>query len=260
MTKKSNPTPLDVVNRQGANALLTATFAFLRTNNFSDKQILDSVRRIYAAKRAKMGVQQYRNLVRAYEDMGIVMSTWFSLPRFMDNECRPLPLTTIQGRQSIWSLVRASNVTISPTTAIALMRRSPSIKADASGNLVAQRREFVLPGIAVPRAALVVERYLDTLRRNSSPNKRRPYLLLERNCHVPKVDLRTVAPVLRDIKRRGSAYIESVNGDLEVLRLKRSIRKGTGEMSVHIFAWTRLSRARRPKLDSFETKKKPAPE
>jgi hypothetical protein len=254
MTKNSDPTLLDVVNWQGANALLTATFAFLQANNFSEKQILASVRRIYAVKAPKVGVRQYRNLVRAYEDMGIVMSAWFSLPRFMDNECRPLPLTTIRGRQSIWSLVRASRVSISPTTAIALMRRSPSIKADALGNLVAQRREFVLPGIAVPRAALVVERYLDTLRRNSTPNKRNPYLLLERNCHVPEVDLRTIAPILRDIKRRGSAYIESVNGDLEGLRLKRSNRTGIGEMSVHILAWTRLSRARRPKLDAiFET-------
>jgi hypothetical protein len=254
MTKNSDPTLLDVVNRQGANALLTATFAFLQANNISEQQILDSVRRIYATSAPKVGVRKYRNLVRAYEDMGIVMSTWFSLPRFMDNECRPLPLATIRGRQSIWSLVRASRVSISPTSAIALMRRSPSIKSDALGNLIAQRREFVLPGIAVPRAALVVERYLDTLRRNSSPNKRKPYLLLERNCHVPEVDLRTIAPILRDIKRRGSAYIESVNGDLEGLRLKRSIRTGIGEMSVHIFAWTRLSRARRPKLGSvFET-------
>jgi hypothetical protein len=254
MTKHSDPTLLEIVNRQAANALLTATIAFLRTNNISRPEILDSIRRIYAVKAPRVGVRQYRNLVRAYEDMGIVMSTWFSLPRFMDKECRPLPLTTVRGKQSIWSLVRASRVSISPTTAIALMRRSPSIKLDALGNLVAQRREFVLPSIAVPRAALVVERYLDTLRRNSSPNKRKHYLLLERNCHVPEVDLRTIAPILRDIKRRGSAYIESVNGDLEGLRLRRSNRKGTGEMSVHIFAWTRLSRARRPKLnDTIET-------
>jgi hypothetical protein len=246
MIKKSDSTLLEIVNRQGANALLTATLAFLRTNNISKRLILDSVRRNYTRKKSKVSVRRYRNLVRAYEDMGIVMSTWFSLPRFLDKECRPLPLTTFRGKQSIWALVRASRVSISQTAAIALMRRSPSIKTDKSGNLVAQRREFVLPGIAVPRAALVVERYLDTLHRNSSPSKRRRFLLLERNCHVPEVDLRTIAPILRDIKRRGSAYIDSVNGDLEGLRLRRSNRRGTGEMSVHIFAWTRLSRARRP--------------
>jgi hypothetical protein len=248
MTKNSNSTLMDIVNRQGANALLTATLAFLRINNISKRLILDSVRRNYTRKRPKMNVRQYRNLVRDYEDMGIVMSTWFSFPRFLDKECRPRPLTTLHGRQSIWALVRASRVSISPTAAIALMRRSPSIKTDSLGNLIAQRREFVLPGIAVPRAALVVERYLDTLHRNLSPNKRKRFLLLERNCHVPEVDLRTIAPILRDIKRRGSAYIDSVNGDLEGLRLRRSNRRGTGEMSVHIFAWTRLSRARRPKV------------
>ena len=248
MKKNSDSTLLDIVNRQGANALLAATLAFLRLNNISKRLILDSIRRNYTRKRPKVSVRQYRNLVRDYEDMGIVMSTWFSLPRFLDKECHPLPLATFRGRQSIWALVRASRVSISPTAAISLMRRSPSIKTDTSGNLIAQRREFVLPGIAVPRAALVVERYLDTLHRNSSPNKRKRFLLLERNCHVPEVDLRTIAPILRDIKRRGSAYIDSVNGDLEGLRLRRSNRRGTGEMSVHIFAWTRLSRARRPKL------------
>jgi hypothetical protein len=104
----------------------------------------------------------------------------------------------------------------------------------------------VLPDFAIPRAALVMERYLDTLHKNSSPNRRRAVLLLERNCHVPEVNLRTVAPILRDIKKRGSAYIDSVNGDIEGLRKKRSRGKGSGEMSVHIFAWTRLSRSRNP--------------
>jgi hypothetical protein len=249
MKKRSDSTLLDIVNRQGANVLLNATFAFLRENNIPERLILDSIRRNYTQTKSKVSVRQYRNLVRAYEEMGIVMSTWFSLPRFLDDECRPLPLTSVRGRKSIWDLVRASRVSISPMAAIALMRRSPSIKTDALGNLVAQRREFVLPGIAVPRAALVVERYLDTLHRNLSLNKRKRFLLLERNCHVPEVDLRTIAPILRDIKRRGSAYIDSVNGDLEGLRLKRSNCKGAGEMSVHIFAWTRLSRAHRTKLN-----------
>jgi hypothetical protein len=105
----------------------------------------------------------------------------------------------------------------------------------------------VLPDFAIPRAALVMERYLDTLRKNSSTNRRKAVLLLERNCHVPEVNLRTVAPILRDIKKRGAAYIDSVNGDIEGLRRKRSTRKGSGEMSVHIFAWTRFSRPRKPK-------------
>jgi hypothetical protein len=247
MNRNPDSTDWDFVNRQGANALLTATLRFLRANKISKRQILDAVRQHYSQRKPKVGVRQYRNLMRAYEEMGIVMSTWFSLPRFLDKECRPLPLTTGRGPRSILSLVRASRVSISPAAAIAFMRRSPSIAADPSGNLIAQRREFVLPRFAVPRAALVIERYLDTLHRNYSPNRRKRFLLLERNCHVPEVNLRTIAPVLRDIKRRGSAYIDSVNGDIEGLRVRRSRRKGAGEMSVHLFAWTRLSRARRSK-------------
>jgi hypothetical protein len=247
MTRKVNSRFLEIANRQGAYALLTATLAFLRTNNIPKRFVLASVKKNYDEQNPKGNLRQYRRLVNAYEDMGIVMSTWFSLPRFLDREYRPLPLSAGSGPQSVGRLVRASRVSISTSVAIELMRRSPSVRVDASGNLTAVRREFVLPDFEIPRAALVMERYLDTLHRNFSPRKRKGVLLLERNCHVPKVNLASIAPVLRDIKRRGSAYIDSVNGDIEGLRLKRSSSKGTGEMSVHIFAWTRLSRIRKSK-------------
>jgi hypothetical protein len=131
-----------------------------------------------------------------------------------------------------------------------LMRRSPSIGIDANGNLLALRHAFVLPDFAVPRAALVIGRYLDTLHRNSSRSNKKCVLLLEKNCHVPKVNMAAIAPILRDIKKRGTAYIESVNGDIESLRQKGARRKGSGEMSVHIFAWTRLTRQRKTRLPS----------
>ena len=246
ITRNSNSALLDVVNRQGASALLTATFGFLRANNISKQQMLDALRQSYDVRKSKANVRGFRKLVRAYEEMGIVMSTWFSLQRFLDSDCRPLPLTAGRGSRSVCSLVRASRVQISTKVAIELMRQSPSISTDALGNLTALRREFVLPGFTVSRAAIVIERYLDTLHRNSSPNNRTTLLLLERNCYVPEVNLRTLAPLLRDIKLRGSAYIDSVNGDIEGLRLTRS-RRRTGEMSVHIFAWTRLSKVRKQK-------------
>ena len=247
MTNTSDSRLLDVVNRQAANVLIAATLAFLRTNNIPKQLILDSIHDNCGEQKPKQEVRQYRRLARAYEDMGIVMSTWFSLPKFLDKECRPLALKSGPGTRSVSSLVRASRVSISPRIALDLMRRSPSIQVDSLGNVLALRREFVLPDFAVPRAALVMERYLDTLHKNSSPNRGKAVLLLERNCHVPEVNLTTVAPVLRDIKKRGSAYIDSVNGDIEGLRRKRSWRKGSGEMSVHIFAWTRLSRPRKPR-------------
>lgn len=247
MTRDSGSPYTSAINRQGANALMAATIAFLRTNNISKQVILDSIREHYGSQKPKPSIRQYRRLARAYEDMGIVVSTWFSSPKFLDKECQPLPLTVGSGPQSVLSLVRASRVSISAAIAIELMRRSPSIGVDAIGNLLALRREFVLPDFAVPRAALVIERYLDTLHRNSSRSNRKSVLLLERNCHVPEVDMTVIAPILRDIKKRGSAYIDSVNGDIESLRRKGSRRKGSGEMSVHIFAWTRLSRNRKAK-------------
>jgi hypothetical protein len=232
----------DIVEQQGALALIAATVGFLDANNISKQLIVNSVRQFYSPRKAANRVRQYRKLARAYEDMGIVMSTWFSASNFLDRECRPLPLAIKPGAKSIYSLVRAARVSISPAFAIELMRRSPCIGVNAFGNFVAHRREFVLPNFTVMRAALMMERYLDTLHRNSASSKRKSVLLLERNCHVPEVNLKAIAPVLRDIKKRGSAYIDSVNGDIEGLRRKRSRHKGSGEMSVHIFAWTRLAK------------------
>ena len=200
--------------------------------------------RHHANKNSHGKVREYRRLVRAYEDMGMVMSTWFSAPRFLDRESRPLRLSAGRASKSIRSLVRSSRVKISATLAIELMRRSPSVRIDHRGNFVAVKRVFVLPDFEVPRAALVIERYLDTLRRNSSAQKNGTTLLLERNCYVPEIDLRRIAPILRDIKGRGTAFMDSVDGDIEAHRIRRSRQKGVGELGVLIFAWTRPSKSR----------------
>ena len=246
---KNSYSPIsEIVRHQGANALIAATIAFLKANNIPKQLIVNSVRQYYGPRKAER-VRQYRRLARAYEDMGIVMTTWFSAANFLDRECRPIPLAIRPGPRSVYSLVRAARVSISPALAIELMRKSPCVRINALGNFVAQRREFVLPDFAVLRAALMIERYLDTLHRNTTPNKKRAVLLLERNCHVPEVNLKTISPILRDIKTRGSAYIDSVNGDIEDLRRKRSRHKGSGELSVHIFAWTRLAKAAKSRRD-----------
>jgi hypothetical protein len=132
-------------------------------------------------------------------------------------------------------------------TAIELMRRSLSVKFDGLNNVVAVRPEFVLPNFEVPRAALVIERYLETLSRNSSPKRGKTILMLERNCHIPEVNLRTIAPILRDIKGRGSAFIKAIDGDIEGRRTRGAAPRRVGEMSVHIFAWTKPSRGRKLK-------------
>jgi hypothetical protein len=78
MTRHSELSFLDDVDRQGANALIASTLEFLRTKNVSKRLILESVQDIYNARKPHGGFRQYRKLIRAYQDMGILMSTWFS--------------------------------------------------------------------------------------------------------------------------------------------------------------------------------------
>jgi hypothetical protein len=209
---------------------------------------LESERRHHTHTQSHRRCREYKRLVEAYEDMGLVMSAWFSQPKFLDRNSLPLRLTAASGPESVRDLVRTSRVKISATLAIELMRRSPSVRVDANGKFVALKRVFVLPDFEVPRAALVIDRYLDTLRRNSSAQKSGTTLLLERNCHVPEIDLRRISPILREIKGRGTAFMDSIDGDIEAHRIRRYREKGVGELGVLIFAWTRPAKARRSKF------------
>jgi hypothetical protein len=124
------------------------------------------------------------------------------------------------------------------------MTCSPSISLNTNGTLTALRRVLVLPEFEVPRAALVVERYLDTLRRNTSGRRKKTALLLERNCFVSDVDLTTILPTLRDIKERGTAFMDAVDGEIESCRPRRVKRRVSGELGVVVFAWTRPNNGR----------------
>jgi hypothetical protein len=227
-----------LINQEGAIALLAATFDFLRRNNISDKVIIDYAHQHHVRYRDKK-LASYKRFMRAYEDMGILMSTWFSQPSFLDKEGRPVPLTIQAGPHSVANLIRLSGVRIPRKLVLDLMRRSPSIDSNSDGRFLALSRVFVLPELKVPRAAFVVERYLDTLRRNSSLLKGETTLLVERSCHVSGVNLRAIAPTLRDIKGRGRAFMDSVDGELEALRVPRRKCKRIGELGVLIFSWTR---------------------
>jgi len=187
-------------------------------------------------------VSNYTKFVRAYEDMGMIMSAWFSIPRFLDRDGRPVPLNAVHGPNSIPNLVRFSRVKISAKDATELMKRSPSVGTDAQGNYIALKRVFFLPNAEIPRAALVIERYLDTLLSNSSAHRNGTMPLLERNCHVPEIDLKSITRILRDIKARGRAFMDSVDTDIEGYRSRKSGRKEVGELGVFIFAWTRRSK------------------
>jgi hypothetical protein len=246
MTMKSVP-PLNVlVREQAAKALLKATYDFLRRNKITE----GSHRRANLSKRNESKhLTLYRKAMRTYENMGVLMATWFTDPRFLDSFGNPMMLTASKGPRSITNLIRLSKVRISTDIAIELLKNSPSVKSDGNGCFVALRRVFVLPEFEIPRAALVVERFLDTLRRNALGRKRGAVLLLERSCHVPEIDLRTVSPILRDIKERGTAFMDSTDGEIEANRLRssrRSKRAVSGQIGVVVFAWTRSKSKARP--------------
>jgi hypothetical protein len=239
MTKKINP-PLNIlVREQAAKALLRATYDFLRRNNITRKSIDGHRSPRSLTQSDHKDIKLYRKAMRAYENMGVLMATWFSNPKFLDSFGNPMALTASKGARSIRSLIRQSRVRISANAAIELLRNSPSVKTNGDGSFVALRRVFVLREFEIPRAALVVERYLDTLRHNALGRKRGTTLLLERSCHVPEIDLRAVGPILRDIKERGTAFMDSTDGEIEACRPRRPRRGITGEVGVVVFAWTK---------------------
>lgn len=252
------PSPVDL-NHQGANALLAAAFEFLRRNRVSARSIVEFTRRYHARPAANQGLRLYRELVRTYDDIGVIMATWFSDPVFLDAAGRPRPLSLGKGMEtgsgsgkdggkgkrnfkanetlSVASLIRASGARVKPAVALDLMRQSPSVKFSGDGMVYAMRRVFVLPKFEVPRAAFVVERYLDTLQQNVLARRTQTPLLLERSCYVSNADLTTIAPMLRDIDSRGTAFMDAVDGEIEELRLRRAKPARSGELGVLVFAW-----------------------
>jgi hypothetical protein len=237
--KPSKITPGFDLNQQGANALLAATFEFLLRNSISKKSILEFTRQHLVRNQRDRSLRVYRELEQAQEDMGLIMGTWFSHPKFLDQSGNPMPLNAGKGPNSIAHLVRASRARVQVSIALELMRRSRSVKIGSDGKLIALRRAFVLPKLEVLRAAFVVERYLDTLQQIALGRKKETALILERSCHVSEVDLAKIIPILRDIESRGTAFMDSIDGDLEGRRLRKSKPKSVGELGVHVFVWTK---------------------
>ena len=245
--RNDNSKMIATINRQAAHVLLRATFEFLERAGIPFDAIDELVRTRRTHGTPGVRAKQLRSVVRAYEEMGIIMSTWFTEPRFLRSSGEPAPLAVGRGRKSIDALVRASRVGIAPATAMKMFRQSPSVKFDDHGQVIALNRAFVMPEFEVPRASLIIERFLDTLTRNSVAQKVESPLLLERCCYVTGVNARHVAPIMRDIKGRGVAFMNSVDGEIEAHRVRKSARIAAGEMGVVTFAWIRSRKTRRPK-------------
>ncbi len=230
---------LKTANEQGARLLLETCHEFLNAAGIDIRSVKFRPTKGRAHGKVKVYARTYWRLVDAYEDLGILMSTWHSKPQFLDPNGNPLPLSKSSGQLSLRNLIQAAGVKLSVTTAYQLMRRSPSVQFDERGRVLALRRVFVLPEFQVPRAALFVDRYLGTLRANSSQRRQETNLLLERNCYVRGVCLAEVVPILRNIRTRAAALVDSVDGEFELRRPKRLKGKPTGEAGLLLFAWAR---------------------
>jgi hypothetical protein len=229
---KTPKPPHVVLKEQAAKVLVAAVREFLRRNKIPKEIIKD-----YEGPDLAKNIRRYHRLMRVWEYTGVLMGTWYTNPKFLDRFGNPLPLPP----RSISRLIRASHVVISAKEALQLMRSSPSVKTNNDGDLVPLRKVFVLPDSEVARAALVVERFLDTLYRNASLRKCNA-TLLERSCRASGVDLSGSAPILRDIKEQGGAFMDAVDGEIEARRA-RTPRKMNGvtlgELGVVVFAWVR---------------------
>ena len=66
---------LDEVRMQSAAALVSTVFKFLEQNRFTDAAIL-KIAKAQVRKETASGQVDFRQFMRDYEEMGMVLSTW----------------------------------------------------------------------------------------------------------------------------------------------------------------------------------------
>jgi len=226
--------------RQAAECLLIAVHKFLQRNRAigsgPDLALAPNV----TDRRSKRSAHQFRRAARAYEAMGMIIATWYTHPEFLDSNGQPTALS-INGRvRSLSSLIRRSRCKLTRGIVLDLFQRSSSIGFTSDGLIVALKRDFHLPGFELIRAALWVERFLDTIQRNLDANFTAIKPVMEMSCYVSDVNAKRVAPLLRDIRQKGAAFMDSVDGAIEWSRVGRKSDIGI-EVGACAFAWTRGS-------------------
>jgi hypothetical protein len=254
---------MKIAQHQAGDVLLDSTIEFLIRNGFPRVRISARLNRRRASNRSFRERNAFNNVVRAYEDMGSVLSTWYDCPDFLNRDGSPTPITIGASRRSVRRLLKESGVRTSAAEAIDLFRRSPSVRFDGKSKFFALRRVFVLPKFDLARAALVVPRYLDTLSLNSTAQQTGTIKLLERQCSVSRVDLKSIAPILRRIKEEGTSFVDSIDAQLEESSVKRRAKSANSELGLVVFAWInghsrktkkRKLKARRPSATKCKAK------
>jgi hypothetical protein len=229
----------EALQAEAAEILFGAVIKFLQKSKLDSKSILSSVRRAQRRRgtRPRESDRRLRSILRVYEEMGTIVATWFSNPCFLDTAGNPIPLSVGRGPRTIQYLVRSSGAKVPCAVVIELMRMSPTITMEENGKFLVISRFFSLPGFELLRAGLVIERFLETLYRNSEAGDERSKLIFERSCYANNIGLRKVARLLRDIKQRGTAFMDSVDGQIEANRSRGSNQINPGELGVFMFAW-----------------------
>jgi hypothetical protein len=258
---------MKIAQHQAGEVLLDSTIEFLIRNGFPQVRISARLNRRRASNRSFAKRNAFNTVVRAYEDMGSVLSTWYDCPDFLNRDGSPAPITIGPSRRSVRRLLKESGVRTSADEAIDLFMRSSSVRFDGKSKLFALRRVFVVPKFDLARAALVVPRYLDTLSSNSTAHQTGTVKLLERQCSASRIDLKSIAPILRRIKEEGTSFVDSIDAQLEESSVKQRERPANSELGLVVFAWTngysrktkkRQLKARRPSGTKGKAKSLPA--
>jgi hypothetical protein len=235
-------------NAEAAEILFGAVVSFLRKNKLDSRLILKSAKRAQqqpSISDGRKAVRRFRSVVRAYEEMGGIVATWYSHPRFLDKAGNPKALSVGRGSCTIRNLVRSAGAEVPHSVVVDLMHMSPTIAKIDRGELLATSRFFSLPGFELLRAGIVIERFLETLQRNSEIRDERSKLIFERSCYANGIGFRKVGRLLRDIKERGTAFMDAVDGQIELNRSRTSKQGDLSELGVFMFAWMRPPRKTR---------------
>lgn len=228
---------MNLAQLQAGEILSHAFVKYLKDNGMSKLSILKWTNAALEDK-AVTASEEYDFVTKTYEDVGTLLSTWFDDPNFLDQNGSPARLTIDAGPKSLARLVKASRKRIPTSTAISLMRSSPSVKVGKK-YLRAVRRVFVLKNFDFTRAAIIVPRYLSTLKSNAANRSTGRGRLLERQCSVRGASLNQVKSLLQNIRVQGATFVDSIDGQMEAMKFGNKKPALGAEIGLLVFAWVK---------------------
>ncbi len=229
-----------------ADVLLSVVLDFLQDQGIEPKKSAELLTN-RSTKNRRRAFSLYERAMATWSCMARLMETWHSDPAFLDKRGLPVEVECSEGPHSIQNLMKAAEVTLSKHRIMEMLQTSPSISQTQRQRFKPLNRAFIVPNAELLRAAFVVQRFLMTVGANARRHESRRPLVLERNCYVLDADLARALPIMRDIKDRASAFMDSVDWELESCRTSPAKKSTRGELGVLVFAWSRPSKSTRTK-------------